>query len=247
MLNNNYIILDIETTINKKAIEKSVAKQLGFETADEFLKFKNATMENGKTYFPKPVFHKIHTIGMLYVSQSTSLKYIDFSYEDELVTLSEFWKIIGKCQLPTIVGFNSKSFDIPVISMRTGKNMIELKDVYPEIKRFHDCSDQWEKYGPNYFNRNSKYHIDLIDDHGWPKPSLSEICSLYDIPVKNYGHGSEVEAMNREDVRRYCKEDVIATTKLWLYHMLKFDQEFDINDFMTLNDRIKSLEEVENE
>jgi len=243
MLNNNYVVIDIETTIDKKAIEQSVAKYTKFKTADEFLEFKNASMEDGNTYFPKPVFHQIHTIGMLYISQSFSMKYIDFCFEDELITLQQFWKIIGKCNLPTLVGFNSKSFDIPVISMRTGKNMIELKDVYPEIKRFHDCSDQWEKYGPNYFNRNSKYHIDLINDHGWPKPSLSEICTLYDIPVKNYGHGSEIEKMSDKEVKKYCKEDVLATAKLWAYHMLKFDQEFNFEDFQILNNNIKELED----
>jgi len=247
MLTNNHVIIDIETAVDKTAIEKSVGKHLGFTTYDEYLEHEKQFVKPGKQYFPKPIFHKIKVIGMLFIGASMAMKYIDFSHEKDSETyiLNDFWNILGRCELPTIVGFNSKRFDIPVISARTGKHMVELSNVWSEIKRFHDVSDNWEKYGPNYFNRFSKYHIDLIEHFGQPYPTLIELCSLYDIPVKTTGHGSKIDDMTNDEIRIYCKEDVISTSKIWSYHMLKNDQEFDINDFHLFNREIKKVDNNE--
>jgi predicted PolB exonuclease-like 3'-5' exonuclease len=237
MLTNNHVVIDIETCIDKEAMEKSVIKDIGLESYDEFIEYQSQFLKKGKRYFPKPVFHKIKCIGLFFISPIFNTKYIDFAYESEDITLHKFWNVFSQCQLPIIVSFNGISFDMPVISMRSGKyiELFKNPDTCKIIKRYHNTDDKWEKYGPNYLNNYSNYHIDLINNMGNSRPSLIEACSLYDIPVKTKGHGKNVEQMTIEQTREYCKEDVMSTTKLWSYHMLKHNQDFDHHDFECIN------------
>jgi len=240
MLNNNIIILDIETLPNKELIEKSICRKMGFSTYEEYVEFENQHVKPGKTFFPKPIFHKIINIGLFYISQNLNYKYKNFFANTEEELLYDYWVGFGKCKLPTIVSYNGILFDMPIISMMTGKYMMNYKDEFclSTIERYHSKDDTWEKYGPNYLNRFSKYHIDLSKNMGYPIPSLIEACSLYNIPAKTEAFGNDVVNMNMEDIRKYCKEDVMATAKLWTHHMLMHSIDFANQDFYDINSLI---------
>lgn len=244
MLNNNTIIIDIETIPDEEAIEKSLS-HTEFKTYDEYVKDKEKDLPKGKTYFHKPLFHHIVTIGLLFVSTAFNTKYIDFFGKEEDI-LFNFWKVFGQCQLPTIVTFNGINFDMPVISTRSSKydSLFEDKNISKIIKRYHNDDDKWEKYGPNYLNRYSKYQTDLFDYFPSKKPSLSEACAIYNIPVKNFGHGSKIKELSDDERRKYCKEDVYATAMLWARLMLKYSNDFMFNDYRKLSNIF--LEEMKN-
>ena len=244
MVDNNIIVIDIETVPDKTHIENSVCKIMNMESFDEYVEYENQFVKEGKTWFPKPIFHKIVNIGMLFISINFNLKYLDFYGEDEQSILINFWEIFEKCNLPYIVSFNGKSFDMPVIVNNSFKYIENFSD--KALMGFHlynDKSDKWENNRPNYLNRFSNYHIDIMDNFSNPKPSLIEVCTKYGIQVKTEGHGSEIGNMSEEEIRKYCKEDVIATTKVFnKFAMANF---FNTEQYNALKEKLELFENGE--
>lgn len=242
LLNHNYIILDIETVVDEEAILNSSCVKYGFDTLEEYKTYQQDRYK--KSFFAKPLFHKIRCIGLLFVSGETlASKYIDFAGDDEKEILQQFWRIFSRCLNPVIVGFNSKSFDIPVINLRSGKYISDFEsDIIEAMKVFNDNTDKWEKFKPNYLNNYSKYHIDLIENTGYPRPSLLELCEINGIKVKTTSSGSDVENMTMDEIKKYCHEDVFSTARLWTRKMLQTDAEFDISKYRCLNDVLDKLE-----
>lgn len=114
--------------------------------------------------------------------------------------------------LPQLIGFNSSSFDLPVLRYRA----FALSVPVPSLHRAN---------GKDYWYRFGRDHIDLCDvmsNFGAStKPSLNELAALCGIPGKDTDvDGSQVEAMvnaNRlEDVADYCESDVVITYLLYL-------------------------------
>jgi 3'-5' exonuclease len=117
---------------------------------------------------------------------------------------------------PQLVGFNSSSFDLPVLRYRA----LALSVTAPELHKSN---------GKDYWYRFGRDHIDLCDvlsNFGASaRPSLNEMAALCGIPQKLDGiDGSLVESFvnaNRiEDVANYCEFDVLSTYLLFLRYML---------------------------
>jgi len=235
MIPNNLICIDIETIPNKEHIENSVCKILGF-SYDEYIAYENKFVKEGKTWFPKPCFHKIVNIGLLFISKHLAFKYIDFYGEDEAQILNDFWGIFNKCNYPTIISYNGKYFDMPVI-VNNSIGYLESfsKDALTGIQIYSDTSDTWEKNNPNYKHAYTKYHIDVMDNFNKPKPSLIEACAKYDIPVKTSGHGSHISDMSEDEIRLYCREDIFATIELFgKFSLLNY---FSLDEYQTFKEK----------
>jgi len=110
----------------------------------------------------------------------------------------------------TLVTFNGKGFDLPVLALTAMKN-----------RKFDasNLSNLWRayKFGP--------YHCDLADQYSQfgsaRGASLATLCAALDISVKQSAHGDEVgklyESGEIETIKRYCEEDVAATYLLFLH------------------------------
>jgi len=170
--------------------------------------------ENGE--FLNPVFHKPICFSFMAFRKEKFLAFKTYVGEEAKV-VKAFWEAVNKVikKNPVFVTFNGKNFDFPVMLLR-GIRLAEA-DTKEAIKYYLNDSDKWENNRPNYTNKFTKYHIDLMEVFG-VKASLHALCSLYGIPVKTETHGSNVEKLyangEYEKIAKYCAEDVLATTRL---------------------------------
>jgi len=166
--------------------------------------------------FLNPVFHKPICFSFMVFRKEKFLAFKTY-VGNETEVVKAFWDAVSKVikKNPVFVTFNGKNFDFPVMLLR-GIKLVDA-DIKEAIKYYLNDTDRWENNRPNYQNKFTRYHIDLIEVFG-VKASLHALCSLYGIPVKTEAHGSSVEELyaNGEHgkIAKYCAEDVLATTKL---------------------------------
>lgn len=148
--------------------------------------------------------------------------------EEEAVLLREFWEwlhVSYSRDIP-IVGFNSASFDFPVLVTRS---MLHDVSVNPAMYR-----DMMKRQDGGYQNH---HHIDLMQRLGYRDAfsgklvmrSLDWNCRRFGItsPKQDGMDGSKVYPMFQEgrlpEILEYCKQDVLATAQLfervapWIY------------------------------
>lgn len=110
----------------------------------------------------------------------------------------------------TLVTANGRGFDLPNLGLQAvAARAFNLKmlSALSRAKRF---------------DLHHEDICELFSNHGAAtKPSLAEICSALDIPVKTDTHGSQVgelvAAGEIDRVVRYCSSDVVATYVAWLH------------------------------
>ena len=123
--------------------------------------------------------------------------------------LAEFSRWVGRAR-PVLVTYNGRSFDLPVIVMRSLCHAIAL----PWYYRDRDVRYRYSAEG----------HLDLCDwlaDHGAARAGkLDAIARLIGLPGKLGVDGSQVEGLYRAGqlpaIERYCLADVAQTALLLL-------------------------------
>ncbi len=114
---------------------------------------------------------------------------------------------VGKA---TLVTYNGRSFDLPVIALRSLAHAVPMPWYYRE-------SSTRYRYSENG-------HLDLCDwlaDHGAVRAgSLDALARLIGLPGKVGVDGSQVEGLHAagriEEIERYCLADVAQTALLFL-------------------------------
>lgn len=133
--------------------------------------------------------------------------------KDEAGMLADFAEFVDKWE-PTLVSWNGRGFDLPVLMLRSLR---------------HGISAPWYYRKPAFRYRYSMAgHIDLCDilaDHGATRmTSLHGAARLIGLPGKDGVDGSQVEALYRtgqmEALRGYCLSDVAQTAFLFLRYRL---------------------------
>ncbi len=251
----NFLVFDIETVKDSKMIE-----DIGNERERE--------LDENNDFLPIP-FHRIVSVSVLTVKKMGLEFFECVSTNDEKTAVEFFWeKYIQSfdfvnmkdpndgqnkkhiSSFPVLISINGKSFDIPVLMVRTLKYISDLNESIKKFISIHlDKFDNWEKDFPKYSHRYTKFHIDLPEDIFGRKISLKNLCYLTGIPVKEEGEGDEVLEMFKngdlERIGRYCSEDVLATAKLFAYinqHLLYRSYNFpDIKFFEGIEPKIKVL------
>lgn len=185
-----YLILDIETILDPELpiAESSEAERL-----------------------PAPPHHKVVVIGALSMSEKHEPRKLGCVGEgkDERGILSDFAKFLEE-KRPTLVTYNGRGFDLPVIACRCLRHGIPLRHYYAS-------RDVRYRFSPDG-------HLDLMDylaDHGAAKPAkldvLAKLCGLPGkVGVDGKDVGPLVHAGRLEEVRNYCLCDVVQTTGLFL-------------------------------
>lgn len=201
------IVFDIETVLDEDAVARAHKLTLGDTDAVK------AIIGDG---FPKPAFHKIVAIAaaaLTYDAYSQTWSVLEMANlhigdqtEKELV--AKFVDYV-RCMTPTLVGYNSLSFDLPVVRARA--------------MLFRQGS--WHMAHFN-FRPFSEHHVDLCDllaGRSRSRMTLDEAVRFFDIGAKTEGmDGSKVEDLARQGqfqkIADYCLDDVVATTSLFLLH-----------------------------
>ena len=162
---------------------------------------------------PAPPHHQVVALGALLLAGSDyepkRLGIIGRDSTDERAILLEFTELVEK-HAPTLVTFNGRGFDLPVITSR--------------------CLHHGLPFRAYYKRRNMRYrftdedHFDLMDylaDFGATRPArLDVMAKLIGMPGKVGVDGKDVGPLVHkgriDEVRDYCLCDVVQTAALFL-------------------------------
>lgn len=160
-----------------------------------------------------PLLSQVKAIGMnggttniIYIVSAGLPEIPDISFccfETEQEMLADFWQAVSEYR-PPLIGFNSNSFDLPILYWRS--MMLDVKVKLPR------------------FNRYSHTFVDLLDILKLNNPRISSMTSM---GLKNVGKmlgiesnlsdvdGSQVATMTDVEVVSYLNNDIDLTVKLF--------------------------------
>lgn len=162
---------------------------------------------------PPPPHHRVIAIGALLLNASDlspkRLGIIGRDTDEEAPILREFSDLVDKHQ-PTLVTYNGRGFDLPVLAMRCFRHGISFRGYY----RARDMRYRFTEAG----------HFDLMDylaDYGASRPAkLDVMAKLCGMPGKVGVDGKDVGPLfhkgHIEEIRNYCLCDVIQTSGVFL-------------------------------
>lgn len=169
--------------------------------------------------FPPAPFHQVVALGVLWLDGDHGFRKLGaFGGEedappDECRVLEEFAEFIGE-RHPTMVSFNGRRFDLPVLANRMLKHGVPFPAYYAGRSGGADYRYRYSDEG----------HLDLADvmtDFGASRmPSLDALAQLVGMPGKMDVDGSKVQSMHEQgrhaEIRDYCLHDVVQTTFVFL-------------------------------
>ena len=163
---------------------------------------------------------------------------------DEKEIIERFFKGIDK-YVPTIVSWNGKSFDLPVLHYRALKHGINCQRYWETGE--NDQSFKWN----NYISRYHRRHTDLMDLIAGYEPRayapLDEIATMLGFPGKMGMSGAKVwDAFQAGDVvgiRDYCETDVLNTYLVYLRFRLMTGQLLEQEYLQEIDFMRKSLQQ----
>jgi predicted PolB exonuclease-like 3'-5' exonuclease len=169
--------------------------------------------------FPPIWAHRVVVIGCLWLDSDYRLRRLGVvgegledgatADEGEARLLDAFSRFVGR-QRTTLLTYNGRSFDLPVIALRSLCHGVPLPWYYQERGVRYRYSEEG--------------HIDLCDwlaDHGATRSgSLDAIARLCGLPGKVGVDGSQVEGLHRTGqlaaIQSYCLADVTQTAFVFL-------------------------------
>jgi predicted PolB exonuclease-like 3'-5' exonuclease len=175
--------------------------------------------EDPDNAFVKVPLQRIVCIGALYIERidngpwivaRSGAVHIGGRPERELV--ETFLDSLVEAPPPQLVGFNSSSFDLPVLRYRAFALIVPAPVIHGG-----NGKDYWYRYGWDHIDI-----CDVISGFGASaRPSLAELAALSGIPAKIGGiDGSQVEAMiaagRLEELAAYCDTDVFVIYLIFL-------------------------------
>jgi predicted PolB exonuclease-like 3'-5' exonuclease len=162
---------------------------------------------------PPPPHHRVIAIGALLLNANDlsprRLGIIGRDTDEEEPILREFSDLVDKHQ-PTLVTYNGRGFDLPVLAMRCFRHGVPFRAYY----RGRDMRYRFTEAG----------HFDLMDylaDYGASRPAkLDVMAKLCGMPGKVGVDGKDVGPLFHkgriEEIRNYCLCDVIQTSGVFL-------------------------------
>ncbi|HEY4055170.1 MAG TPA: 3'-5' exonuclease [Kofleriaceae bacterium] len=200
-----YLVLDIETIPD-----------------DERWQRPDPPDARGYDAFPPTWAHRIVVIGCLWLDHGyrpTHIGVLEAGTSEsgseitadvrEQALLEKFSQLVGD-RRPTLVTYNGRGFDLPVIALRS---------------LCHGVAQRWYYRDSNTRYRYSEQgHIDVCDwlaDHGATRlGSLDALAHLIGLPGKTGVDGSQVDGLYRAGklaaIQEYCLSDVAQTALLFL-------------------------------
>lgn len=167
--------------------------------------------EGEEPIFAPPACHRIVSAAAVLFDDKYVCRYVGCISPgtDESIILARLVKFMATNNLPCIVTWNGRQFDIPVITARSMRYGL-------------DCS--WWYESPGARNRyRHEGELDLMDylaDYGRSTGSLQEYARLIGLPGKLGVDGCDVEGMfadgRIDEINLYCEQDVIQTAFILL-------------------------------
>lgn len=191
---------------------------LDIETVPDLARWSKPDLPPGvEAPFPPTWAHRVIVVGCMLLDGDYRVRRLGVVGEgkdlgtdpDERALLFELSRFVGKHR-PLIVTYNGRSFDLPVIALRSLSHGVPLAWYYEQRGVRH-------RYG-------GESHLDLCDwltDHGATRSStLDAIARLVGLPGKVGVDGKQVEGLFRAGqlaaIQSYCLSDVTQTALLYL-------------------------------
>lgn len=173
--------------------------------------------EGAEPAFPPTWAHRIVAIGTLVLDHAYRVKHVGLVATEPAATpdqreralLGELSRLVGVTR-PTLVTYNGRSFDLPVIALRALCHAVPLRWYYGD----RGMRSRYSEDG----------HLDLCDwlaDHGATRAGkLDQVARLIGLPGKIGIDGSQVEGLYQDGrldlIESYCLADVAQTALLFL-------------------------------
>lgn len=208
------LVFDIETIPDLTAGRRLYPSLEGATDADALTALMHMRQsEVGNPFMPLPL-HQIVCLSTLWV-QDGQMQLCSMSAKDheEGAIIARFFEALN--QKPTLVSFNGKGFDIPVISYRALKHRLSSFVLY-------DQNSTTEVKYNNYQNRYHDRHFDVMRKlaHDAPYQKLDVLSCLCGISGKQDINGAMVAPLvakgDFDTLMRYCESDVLNTWLLYL-------------------------------
>lgn len=215
----HYLVFDIETRVDKELVkevydpENSLTLEQAYDTARDQILERSGQQSD---FFPIP-FHIPIAISTLQADENyriRALGSIGIDRFSEMDLVARFWQMFESAQ--TLVTFNGRGFDLPVLETRALKHGIALP-------RYFAAGQTKSTYrGSRY---SDAYHIDLCDflsnfGAAFRRNSLNVLAKLIGLPGKYSIAGEDVEYLYRQgrlkEINQYCMTDVLQTYLLFL-------------------------------
>ncbi len=253
--NKALFVFDIETIPDTSVVENLLGENIeDVEKARKALEDYHLKITDGKNAFLRQPFHKIVAVSYVLAEPSfeedTGQKFYkirhirsggqEASQEQDLVY--GFFKLVDD-KLPTLVSFNGRTFDIPVLKYRAMKYANKFTKFFKE-------GTKWDSYSSRY---SPDWHCDLLDvlsDFGSSaRIKLNEVCSILGLPGKFGTDGSEVTRLYDEgkikEIRDYCETDALNTYLLYLRYALMIGKINKDSYNFSIDDALKFIESSE--
>lgn len=224
MSHQNLFVFDIETVPDTDAVPNLT----GFDDPD--IEARRAELDryhleitDQRNAFPRQPFHKVVAISFLEAEidrdgriEAYLMRELRSGGEagyDEKTLLQGFFPYVERLR-PRLVGFNSRTFDLPVLKYRAMVHGIAVPWLYDDANRFENYSYRFAL----------DWHCDLLEalsDFGASaRVKLNEVCAAFGLPGKFGVDGSQVAGMvdrgELQAVRDYCETDVLNTYLVYL-------------------------------
>lgn len=215
----NYLVFDIETRVDKELVkqvydpENSLTLEQAYDSARDKILERSGQQSD---FFPIP-FHIPIAISTLHADENyriRSLGCLGVDRFSEAEVVAKFWQAFEHS--PTLITFNGRGFDLPVLEMRALKHGLSLP-------RYFATGEGRSTYrGSRY---SDAYHIDLCDylsnfGAAYRRSSLDLLAKLIGLPGKYSIAGEDVEYLYRQgrlkEINQYCMTDVLQTYLLFL-------------------------------
>jgi hypothetical protein len=215
----HYLVFDIETRVDKDLVkevydpENSLTLDQAYDTARDQILERSGQQSD---FFPVP-FHIPIAISTLQADENYRIRSLGCLGADrfsELEMVAKFWQIFESVQ--TLVTFNGRGFDLPVLETRA------LKYGLPLVRYFGAGQGRTTYRGSRY---SDAYHVDLCDflsnfGAAYRRSSLNLLAKLIGLPGKYSIEGEDVEYLYRQgrqkEINQYCMTDVLQTYLLFL-------------------------------
>ena len=215
----HYLVFDIETHVDKELVKRVYDPEDLLTLDQAYDKARDKILEQSgqqSDFFPIP-YHVPIAIATLQADEGYRIRALgcigaDRFSESELV--SRFWQMFESCQ--TLVTFNGRGFDLPVLELRALKLGLSLP-------RYFAAGQGRSTYrGSRY---SDSYHFDVCDylsNFGavYRRGSLDAIAKMVGLPGKYTIAGEDVEYLFRQgrlkEINQYCMTDTLQTYLLFL-------------------------------
>lgn len=214
-----YLIFDVETVGDGALISKVKYTSLDLSPADALRKFRDELLEQtGRDVLP---FTFVLPVSVAVVKVSADFELLDVAVLDDPlyrphVITQGFWQGWRHYSRPTLVTFNGRGYDVPVLELAAYRYGISLPDW------FNTSAPSYEQLRNRYHKTSHLDLMDLFSNFGATRMAggLNLLANLIGKPGKTGVDGSQVQDMydsgRVKEINDYCRGDVLDTYFVFL-------------------------------